>query len=256
MRKALIPMLASLALCGAGTTALVMSSAHAQPAAKPPMMLAQNNAPPPIGRDFNGGRNFNGRRAPADMAARLKEMCDNSVARETGRLAYLETRLDLTASEQPLFQRWKTAVLGVAKGRADRCNTQLTQRLAERQQSQQQTPGPAQEGQSGPGGRNAPRGSRAADRPDPAERMAREEDRLKQRLADIEAERPALEALTNALSPTQKDEFTRAADARGNMARGMMRNRFAQGPMRRPMGPGPMGPGQMGPPGPMGGQPL
>ena len=60
MRKALIPMLASLALCGAATTALVISTARAQPNTtdhKPMMVaasgveLAANDAPadaPPL----------------------------------------------------------------------------------------------------------------------------------------------------------------------------------------------------------------
>ena len=40
MRKALVPMLASLALCGGATVALIASNAHAQPEGKKPMMVA------------------------------------------------------------------------------------------------------------------------------------------------------------------------------------------------------------------------
>ena len=67
--------------------------------------------------------------------------------------------------------------------------------------------------------------------------MAREEERLKQRLADIQAERPALEALTNALSPSQKTEIARASEQRRGGARNMMRRRFAMGPRPGTMGP-------------------
>ena len=72
--------------------------------------------------------------------------------------------------------------------------------------------------------------------PGPGDMMSREEDRLKERLADIEAERPALEALYNALSPEQRMELVRAG-------RPMGRHMFAdaRGP-RGPMGRTPYGP--------------
>src|SRR5665213_2087135 len=40
MRKALIPMVASLALCGAGTAALIASNSHAQASPRKPVMVA------------------------------------------------------------------------------------------------------------------------------------------------------------------------------------------------------------------------
>lgn len=229
MRKALIPMLASLLLCGAGTTALVMTSAHAQPAPRPPMMLAQANPAPPVRRAFN-------RPAPGDIAQRMKDMCQDRIARETGRLAYLETRLQLTAAEQPLFTRWKDATLTVARRHADQCNQRVSQRPAPQSQTSQN--------------QNAPR-----TRPNPAERMTREEDQLKQRLADIQTERPAMEALYNALSPTQKTELARAGQNDRGRNQGPMsrRSRFAdaRGAMGGPLrGPGPRGPQGGPPPGP------
>jgi hypothetical protein len=139
-------------------------------------------------------------------------MCQDQLARQSGQLAYLETKLDLTAAQQPLFQRWKEARLGIARHHADQC-AQRPERQAQASRGQPNTAGPA-------------------------DRLAREEDRLKQRLADIEAERPALEAFTNALSPEQKMELMR-----GEMPGGMMmrRSRFAQA-----MGPGMMGQEPMG----------
>jgi LTXXQ motif family protein len=238
MRKALIPMLASLALCGAATTAMVISSANAQPGPHKPMMVAMTapdtelaaNDSPPDGAPPGDPRRDLRQQAPGDMAARMKLMCQDLYARQSGRLAYLEAKLNLTAAEQPLFLRWKDATLGVARRQADQC--------APRPQRQGTAQGrqPAQQGQT--------RANRTM--PSPADRMAREEDRLKERLADIQAERPALEVFYNALSPEQKMELARGE--RGDDRRGMMRHsRFAEamGP-RGPMGQRPM----MGPPGP------
>ena len=199
-------MLASLALCGAATTAIVMSTAHAQPAPHRPMMLAQADNGPPPRRGFNrqapsGGAN---RPAPGDIAARAKDMCQELVARQNGRLAYLETRLDLTPAQRPLFQRWKDATLGVSRSHAGQCNQRVDQRQAAR-------------ASQNPSSQTQPN----VQRPGPAERMAAEESRLKQRLSDIQAERPALEAFYNALSPQQKTELARAGQRDGG-GRGMM----------------------------------
>jgi hypothetical protein len=87
--------------------------------------------------------------------------------------------------------------------------------------------------------------------------MAREEDQLKARLADVEAERPALEAFYNSLSPTQKTELARSEDrGRGGMRGSRFASAMGPGSMERgPLGQGPMGRGPMGqgPMGPMGG---
>jgi hypothetical protein len=66
--------------------------------------------------------------------------------------------------------------------------------------------------------------------------MAREEDRLKQRLADIETERPALDALYNTLSPEQRMELIRAGRPDAMGPRHMFAD--ARGPRGR-MGPPP-----------------
>jgi hypothetical protein len=226
MRKALFPMLASLLLSGAATAAVVISTAHAQPATHNPVMLAQaDNTSQPSRRGPN-------RPAPANISQRLSQLCQDRVARQTGDLAYLETRLSLTQSEQPLFQRWKNAKLTIAHRQADQCGQRVNERVTQRQNAQN-----SQTGQN----------QARTDRPGPGERMGREEDRLKQRLADIDVERPALEAFYNALSPEQKMTFERAG-ARGRD--GMRTRRFAfgggpRGPMGRmgrlpmpPQGPG------------------
>ncbi|HWF63848.1 MAG TPA: hypothetical protein VN685_04475, partial [Rhizomicrobium sp.] len=71
-----------------------------------------------------------------------------------------------------LFARWKDVRLDIAKRRAADCNTHLD--AADR------------------------------DRADPVARMTREEETLKQRIADLDAERPAFAALYSALAPDQR----------------------------------------------------
>jgi len=227
MRKALVPMLVSLALCGGATTAMVISTARAQPGPRAPVMVAantssglqfaQNDAPPdgPPPRDLR-------RRDTGDIADRMKQMCQDRYARETGELTYLQTSLQLTPAQQSAFQGWSQAKLGIARRHADACA---------------QRPMPTRDR------------SQARTMPGPADMMSRQEDRLKERVADIEAERPALEALYNALSPQQRMELMHAshpdhmgghhmfADARG-----------PRGPMGGPMNRAPYGPDAPPPP--------
>jgi hypothetical protein len=199
MRKALIPMLASLALCGTATAALI---ANARAQTNPPrmaalvspgVMLAQNT-PGPGGRDMHMP-------SPGEMAAHMKQMCDDHYAREVGRMAYLEARLNLSSVEQPLFARWKGVKLDIAKRRSADCG----QRTAHRDHVQRS----------------------------PVDRMSREEDMLKKRVADLDAERPVLAALYGALTPAQREMLRpRHAMMAGDMGRGMMDRGMMQG---RPM---------------------
>ena len=57
--------------------------------------------------------------------------------------------------------------------------------------------------------------------------MGREEDMLKKRLADLDAERPVLTALYNGLTPEQREALSphHHMMARGMMDRGTMRHR-------------------------------
>jgi hypothetical protein len=134
----------------------------------------------------------------AEMAAHMKRMCEDRYAREVGHLAYLEARLNLTQPEQPLFARWKGVKLDIAKrGTAD-----CSQRVAHLDHKEFT----------------------------PVERMGREQDMLKRRLTDLDAERPVLAALYDALTPQQREALSpRGPDrmAGGMMERGMMRG----GPM-------------------------
>ena len=192
-------MLASLALCGGATAALVATNARAQTNVRKPVMvalvapgtmLAQNNSQP-------GARELRDMRmpTPAEMTAHMKQMCEDRYAREVGEMAYLETRLKLTQAEQPLFARWKEVKLDIAKHRSADCGQRASQ--PDRQEFGL------------------------------VERMGQEEDMLKKRLADLEAERPALTALYNALTPQQREDLSPRHERM--LAGGMMdRGRFGR----------------------------
>ena len=197
MRKALLPILAALLVSGTAG-ALIATGAHAD--AGKTVMLAQNQTAPETARQ-----------PPPDldeaMTPRRGQFCRNISALKAGQLAFLETKLQITGSQQPLFARWKDISMDIAKRHEGDCDSRV-ERAA------------------------------AGQRPDMMARLDREEDRLKTRLADIQAERPALSALYAALDPTQKEELGRAARMGGRMHRtmGMMQHgpemgrRFGRGP--------------------------
>jgi hypothetical protein len=223
MRKALFPMIASLALCGAGTAALVATNARAEQGGRKPVMIAL--VTPDKGGAMAAPR-AEGGPAP-DMREAMtghEQVCKFLYARKAGELAFLEARLSLSANQAPLFTRWKQASLDLARQHESDCAAR--KRPAEA------------------------RGKRLS----VVDRLALEEDLLKKRLSDIEAERPALSALYAALTPVQKQEFgqdeLRRMAGRVHMMLSMMdRPRANMGFMRQgPMG-GPNGP-MDGPPGP------
>jgi hypothetical protein len=219
MRKALLPMIASLALCGTATIALIATNARAAQAPRKPVMIAlvtpsdmpgdeaaapgSDAGPPP---EMQGGTMDGARRA---------QMCKDMYAHKVGELAFLEAKLSLSANQAPLFAHWKQASLDIARQREGDCTTH---------------------------DRHA-RG--AGHRPSVVDRLGMEEDMLKKRLADIEAERPALAAFYDSLTPEQKEEF-----GHGGMRPMAGRMHMMMGMMGRPhpgmMGPGPMGHGPMG----------
>jgi hypothetical protein len=217
MRKALLPMIASLALCGAATAALIATNARADQSGRKPMMLAltgQNGAP--------GGDAAAPGTPPADMmrdrGVRRAQFCKDMYASKVGELAFLEATLSLTSSQQPLFDHWKQASLSVAKQLQDDCAGR-----------EDRKPG---------------------QRPGVIDRLNMEEAMLKKRLANINVERPSLTAFYDSLSPQQKQEFGRAAmhgmDGPRHMMMGMMGPHPGMGAPPGSMGPGPMGLGPMG----------
>lgn len=172
MRKALIPMLASLALCGAGTLALIASNERAQASPRQPMMVALSSADALLAQNLPDASPASDMATATGFTPGLKQFCDDRYASEVGRLAYLEARLQLSETQQPLLAHWKDVRLDIAKRRAADCNAR--------------TASPDQ------------------DRADPVERMSREEAMLKQRISDLDAERPVFAALYDALTPEQR----------------------------------------------------
>ncbi|HKB96595.1 MAG TPA: Spy/CpxP family protein refolding chaperone [Rhizomicrobium sp.] len=212
MRKALLPMVASLALCGAATAALVATNARAEQSARRPTMIAlvTANSDGTLATPRAEGSPPSGMRSEMRdemMQPRREQICKNLYARKAGELAFLEAKLSLKANQAPLFARWKQASLDVAKQHETDCATY----------------------------RPEARGRRLT----VVDRLTLEEDLLKKRLADIQTERPALTALYGTLSVAQKEEFSQ-----GDMRRMAGRLHMMLGMMDRPH-PG-MGPGQMG----------
>jgi hypothetical protein len=214
-------MIASLALCGAATVALIATNANAEQSTvhKPVMTVVGQDelagddtaAPAPDGGSPDMMRDDGHRRA---------EFCKAMYAHQVGELAFTEVQLSLTPAQQPLFEHWKQASLDIAKQREGDCGTR-----------ERHKPG---------------------ERPNVLDRLNREETMLKTRLANLDAQKPSLTAFYESLSPQQKQEFGRAAmhrmAERMHMMMGMMGRRPGMGgPMGRgPMGGPPMGPGPMG----------
>ena len=214
MPKTLLPMFASLALCGAATAALVATNARAEQGGRKPVMIAlvtpdRNSAsaapraeggPPPDAQD-------------AMAEPRREQVCKFLYARQAGELAFLEAKLSLSANQAPLFARWKQASLDIAKQHEGDCS-----------------------------GRKRPHQSR--DRQfSMVDRLALEEELLKRRLSDIQAERPALAALYAALTPAQKEEFGQGdLGPMGRMHMMLMRQPGTGPESMELRHPGPMGP--------------
>jgi hypothetical protein len=231
MRKHLIAALVTLGLGASATAVVVGTSALAQaPAPRNPVLLAQARPPAP---DMTApSRRVPGRPAPtaAQQSARRAALCDEGYARAAGRFAYLEARLSLTGAQTTAFARWRDLRLGTAKRQAADCAAR---------------PLPA-----GRGANAAP--------PNLVERLSREETMLQRRLADIQAERPALDALYGGLNATQRQVLARerggfgggrfGGGPRGGRG-GMMRRGGPQGGMMNGgmRGAGMRGPGMMPP---------
>lgn len=117
--------------------------------------------------------------SPEQMAAWHAERCKSHYARVAGKLAYLQADLSITDAQRGAFDDWKGVVLSSAKAHSDAC-------LARADDGQQHM------------------------HHDALERTARMEKMLEARLAQLKAERPALEHLYASLTPDQKKEFDRA----------------------------------------------
>ena len=138
--------------------------------------MAQD-APPPPPAAHNGipgfGPNGPGKEPTKEELAKFQARQGvNIYAREVGELATLEVKLGLTDKQKPLFERWKKIKLAAAKAHADEF-------------AGAKLPGKDKH-------------------PSIVDGLKLETKFLKQHLADIEAELPALEALVATLSDDQK----------------------------------------------------
>jgi hypothetical protein len=116
-----------------------------------------------------------------DPAAFHANMCSDRYAREAAKLAYVDAKLDLTSSQRPLFEAWKTSVLGSAKAGESAC-------LAHRPDM--------------------------AHPPTALERAAMMRKMLEGRLAAMDAAQPSLEVFYNSLSVAQKADLDRMGQDR------------------------------------------
>ena len=130
--------------------------------------LAQDAPPPPMMM-----RHFD----KADMQKHIAQMCADRYAHAVGHMAYLETRLNLTAQQKPLFERWKEAKLSSAKERSARCDDI---KLPDH-------------------------------RPTMVEMTKMQQKMLEGRLADLKAQLPALEAFSATLTDDQQRVLEGAA---------------------------------------------
>jgi len=178
--------------------------------------LAQTPPPaPPQGGEHHMMRmEFN----KGDMEKHRAEMCADRYAHAVGEIAYLQTKLALTDKQKPLFDRWQKVILETAKTHSGECATVKL---------------PSPEGSV-------------------IDKLKLQERMMKERLADLQAQMPALEALVGSLNTEQQKVVEHAArelrHERGEMMehmRGMHERMFMhhEGP-DAPDGPPPPPPAQ------------
>jgi len=129
-------------------------------------------------------RGDDGGRWERDTAEARKERCAERYARRVGRLAYIEARLSLNDQQRPVWTKWRQFKLDVAEQRRTRCIERTTRR--------EEAPATA------------------------LEREARRERRLAARLQELQASRPALQALYDSLNAEQKASLDRALLRKGH----------------------------------------
>lgn len=127
-----------------------------------------------------------------DMASWHQQMCSDQYARHVGQVAYLEAKLSLSDAQRPLFASWKDSVLSSAKANESEC-------LAMHHDF--------------------------AHPPSVLDREAHLRDMLQHRLAELDAQRPAMTALYQSLTPDQK----RIVDSMGRGRFGMHRPGMGHG---------------------------
>lgn len=122
-----------------------------------------------------------------EMTSWHQQMCSDRYARHVGQIAYLETKLALSDAQRPLFASWKDSVLGSAKSNESACLAMHPD---------------------------------FAHPPSFLDREAHLHDMLQHRLAEMDAQRPAMTALYQSLTPGQKHVFDGIAQEHPGMHRG------------------------------------
>jgi periplasmic protein CpxP/Spy len=200
LRKALLQTGAAAALLVA-----VATPAFAQP------MPGHGQGGERHGTERHGGERQRGHAmGPGGMSAprMTAAVCDERAAQQAGRRAYVETRLDLTAEQRPLWTRYADAARTADQTQRQACVAAVPVRA-------DATATPATPPATPP----VP--PTIIERTDRAQRMMQSE------LERIQAVRPALEALYAALTPAQRQildrpmrEGRRAMGGRGNHEHG------------------------------------
>ena len=109
-----------------------------------------------------------------DMDRERQPSCSDITTDKQEEMRWLESRLSLTGAQAPLFARWRQVALDIARRNQSECTAYQ---------------------------RNAGRA------PSLLESIAEEETMLRGRLADLQTERPVLEAFYRSLSPGQRNQL-------------------------------------------------
>jgi hypothetical protein len=109
-----------------------------------------------------------------EMERERQPSCGDITTDKQEEMRWLESRLALTGAQAPLFARWRQVALDIARRNQSECTAYQ---------------------------RNAGR------TPSLLDSIAEEETMLRGRLADLQTERPALEAFYRSLSPSQRNQL-------------------------------------------------
>jgi len=108
---------------------------------------------------------------PGDMAAHVAQMCTNHVAEVAAKLAFAESKLELTDAQKPLFAKWRQAIMDSANKHKASCLAMAPKVEAH---------------------------------PTILDQQSHEEMMLAARLETLKASHPALQALYDSLNPEQR----------------------------------------------------
>ena len=144
------------------------------------LALAQPPAPP------TGDMPGMGHHRP-DPATMAKEKCSDRLAWQVARLAYLESKLDLTDAQRPLFNKWRQLRLDDAAKEKASCTAE---------------------------------GAKASWRGTVVERDARLQAMLSARLQGLQASHAALQSLYDGLTPAQREILDHPRHRGGEKHRG------------------------------------